>query len=117
MLFAQSSSAGQNPPAEPDGVTSGGYLIHSSVELGYRSNDVTGSGDMYDTLVNLQTGPRFSTRRFRCNRWTTRALLFDDLYLNSFGWGGDPNNAMRLRVDKNKWYNFSKQFPSRSEFL
>src|ERR1017187_3511780 len=45
-------------PAEPDGVTRGGYQIHSSVELGYRSNDVTGSEDMYDTLVNLRTGPR-----------------------------------------------------------
>src|SRR5260370_37624373 len=42
-LFAQSPSAGQNPSGEPEGVTSGGYLIHSSVELGYRSNNVTGS--------------------------------------------------------------------------
>jgi hypothetical protein len=44
-LFSQSSSAGRS--AEPEGVTSGGYLIHSSGELGYRSSDVTGSGDMY----------------------------------------------------------------------
>src|ERR1019366_665787 len=29
-LFAQSSSAGQNPSGEPEGVNSGGYLIHSS---------------------------------------------------------------------------------------
>ena len=110
MLFAQSSSAGQNPPAEPDGVTSGGYLIHSSVELGYRSNDVTGSGDMYDTLVNLQTGPRFLDQTLSMHSLDHQGLLFDDLYLNSFGWGGDPNNAMRLRVDKNKWYNFQSSF-------
>ena len=37
-------------------------------------------------------------------------LLFDNLYLNSFGWGGDPNNALRLRADKNKWYNLQGSF-------
>jgi hypothetical protein len=60
MLFAQ--TLGQNP-TEPDGVTGGGYQIHSSLEVGGRAVGVTGSGDMYDTLVNLRTGPRifFST--------------------------------------------------------
>src|ERR1022692_2184072 len=57
-LHAQ-TSAGQNPPEEPVGVARGGYLIHQSIELGYRSTDVSGSGDMYDTLVNLD---RKSTR-------------------------------------------------------
>ena len=37
-------------------------------------------------------------------------MLFDNLYLNSFGWGGDPNNALRLRADKNKLYNFQGSF-------
>src|ERR1019366_5973742 len=55
---APTTSPTPAPPAEPDGITRGGYQIHSSVELGYRSNDVTGSEDMYDTLVNLRTGPR-----------------------------------------------------------
>ena len=59
-LVAQTPAASPppEPPAEPDGAVRGGYLIHSSIEAGYRSSDVTGSGDMYDTLVNLQTGPR-----------------------------------------------------------
>ena len=48
-------------------------------------------------------------KRSPCNRRTTR-VLFDDLYLNSFGWGGDPNNALRLRADKNKWYNLQANF-------
>jgi len=39
-----------------------------------------------------------------------QGLLFDNLYLNSFGWGGDPNNALRLRADKNKWYNIAGSF-------
>ena len=39
-----------------------------------------------------------------------QGLLFDNLYLNS--WDGEviPNNALRLRADKNKWYNLQGSF-------
>jgi hypothetical protein len=37
----------------------GGYVIHQSVEIGYRVSDITGSEQMYNTLVDLRTGPRF----------------------------------------------------------
>jgi hypothetical protein len=33
-------------------------------------------------------------------------LLFDNLYMSSFGFGGDPESMARLRIQKNKWYNF-----------
>src|SRR3984885_2503463 len=98
------------PPAEPDGVTRGGDQIHQSIELGYRSTDVTGSGDMYDTLVNLQTGPRILDQTLTMQSVDHQGLLFDNLYLNSVGWGGDPNNYLRLRADKNKWYNLQGSF-------
>ena len=114
ILFAQTPAATPIPapatPAEPDSVSRGGYLIHQSVELGYRSTYVTGSGDMYDTLVNLQTGPRILDQTLTMQSVDHQGLLFDDLYLNSFGWGGDPNNALRLRADKNKWYNLKSSF-------
>jgi hypothetical protein len=98
------------PPTEPDGVTAGGYQIHSLIEVGYRSTNVTGSGDMYDTLVNLQSGPRILDQTLTMQSVDHQGLLFDDLYLSSFGWGGDPNNALRLRSDKNKWYNLQGSF-------
>jgi hypothetical protein len=107
-LHAQ--SAGPAPPEEPVGVSRGGYLIHQSVELGYRSTDVTGSGDMYDTLVNLQSGPRVLDQTLSMQSVDHQGLLFDDLFLNSFGWGGDPNNALRLRADKSKLYNLQSSF-------
>ncbi|MGA3103731.1 MAG: hypothetical protein ABSD53_04570 [Terriglobales bacterium] len=111
-LLAQTPAPSPAPtaPAEPDGVTSGGYQIHSSIELGYRSNYVTGSEDMYDTLVNLQTGPRILDQTLSMQALDHQGLLFDNLYLNSVGWGGDPNNYMRLRADKNKWYNLQSSF-------
>ena len=110
ILFAQSSGASQASPAEPEGVTSGGYLIHSSVEVGYRSTDVNGSGNMYDTLVNLQTGPRFLDQSLSMHSLDHQGLLFDDLSVNSSGWGGDPNNYMRIRAGKSKWYNLQGSF-------
>jgi hypothetical protein len=103
--------------AEPDGVIRGGYAIRSSAEIGYRTNDVTGSGDMYDTLVNLQTGPRLLDQTLSMQSVDHQGLLFDDLYLNSFGWGGDPNNALRLRADKNKWYNLQSSFRRDQSFF
>jgi hypothetical protein len=120
-LFAQTPTANPiappAPPAEPDGVTRGGYQIHQSIELGYRSSDVTGSGDMYDTLVNLQTGPRILDQTLTMQSVDHQDLLFDNLYLNSVGWGGDPNNYARLRADKNKWYNFQSSFRRDQSFF
>ena len=110
FLMAQSSGSAQNPSGEPNGVSSGGYLIHSSGELGYRSTDISGSGNMYDTLVNLQQGPRFLDETLSMQSQAHQGFLFDNLYLNSFGWGGDPNNALRLRADKGKWYNLQGSF-------
>ena len=110
LLFAQSSSAPQNPSGEPEGVTSGGYRIHSSVDLGVRVNNLTGSNDMYDTLVNLQTGPRILDQTLSMQSLSHQGVFFDNLYINSFGWGGDPNNVLRLRADKHKFYNFQASF-------
>src|SRR5215831_18928342 len=44
--------------APPEGWETGGYQIHQSIELGYRASDVTGSQAMYDTLIDLRSGPR-----------------------------------------------------------
>jgi len=59
LLGQSAGAAAKSSSGEPEGINSGGYLVHSSAEIGYRSADVTGSTDMYNTLVNLQTGPRF----------------------------------------------------------
>lgn len=37
-------------------------------------------------------------------------LLFDDLFVSSFGFGGDPNNVARAQISKYKWYDFSALF-------
>lgn len=107
--FALAQSTG-NPPQAAEGWENGGYLIHQSIEAGFRISDTTGSQEMYDTLVNLQTGPRILDQTLSMHSTTHESLLFDNFFVSSFGWGGDPNNALRVRIDKNKWYDFRSSF-------
>src|SRR5689334_5122825 len=74
--FAQSPGASQG-----EGVSSGGYSIHQSIEMGYRYMDNTGSPDMYDTFVDLHTGPRLLEQTFSMQSQTHVSLLFDNLYV------------------------------------
>jgi hypothetical protein len=85
-------------------------MIHQSMEFGYRVSDITGSEQMYNTLVDLRTGPRFLEQSLSMQSQMHDGLLFDNLFINSFGWGGDPNNGLRARVDKDKWYDFRANF-------
>jgi hypothetical protein len=103
------SSAGQSQAA-PEGVEHYGYRIHQSLEVGYRGSDVTGSQQMYDSLVNLRSGARLLDQSLSMQSVSHAGLLFDNLFIDSFGWGGEPNNALRARIDLNKWYDFRASF-------
>ena len=54
-----------------------GYITHQSIELGGHIVDQSGSGAMYDTLVNLQSGPRIlqSVAHNACYGYFPRDLL------------------------------------------
>jgi hypothetical protein len=96
--------------SQPEGWEHGEYVIHQSMEVGYRISDLSGSEEMYNSLVNLRSGPRFFEQSLSMQSQTHNSLLFDNLFINSFGWGGDPSNGLRARVDKNKWYDFRANF-------
>ena len=103
------SGSGQGQ-SQPEAWEHGDYVIHQSMEIGYRVSDITGSQQMYDTLVNLRTGPRFLEQSLSMQSKTHEGLLFNNLFINSFGWGGDPDNGLSARVDKDKWYDFRANF-------
>jgi hypothetical protein len=103
------SGSGQGQ-SQPEAWEHGDYVIHQSMEIGYRVSDITGSEQMYDTLVNLRTGPRFLEQSLSMQSKTHEGLLFNNLFINSFGWGGDPDNGLSARVDKDKWYDFRANF-------
>jgi hypothetical protein len=102
----------QAQTAPPEGVNWGDYNVQQSVEFGYRFGDDYRNGNtrLFDTFVNLHDGPRVLEQSLSMRSLTNNGVLFDNLNISSFGWGGDPNNALRARVSKNKWYNFSGSF-------
>jgi hypothetical protein len=115
LTAQQSGTAGTDP--QPGEVVRGGYEIHQSIEAGYRFQDQTGSEAMYGTLVDLHQGPRILEQTLSMQAEKNQGLLFDNLWISSFGWGGDPENVLRARVDKNKWYRFQGSFRRNQNFF
>ena len=111
-VFAQTSgqttaSASTNAQgSDTEGKEIGGFRVTQSIDVGGRISEVTGSQAMYDTLVNQQSGARLLDQSLTMQSLTHQDV-FDTLTLNSFGWGGDPQQAARMRVAKYDWYNFS----------
>ncbi len=96
--------------APPPGITLGNYNIQSSLDLGWRYNDITGSQANYDTMVNLHQGVRLFDFSFNAHSINHDGALFDTMSLTGFGFGGDPDDVVRLRMTKNKWYNFDANY-------
>jgi len=118
-LWAQNppaTAAANAPSADSEGKDIGGFHVTQSIEIGGRISDVTGSQQMYDTLLNYQSGPRILEQSLTMQSLTHQDI-FDTLTLNSFGFGGDPEQAGRLRVAKYGWYNFSGSYQHVQNFF
>jgi hypothetical protein len=72
---------------------------------------------MFNSLVNLHEGPRILEQSLSMRSESHQGVLFDDLFVNSMGWGGDPNNYLRMRVGKNQWYDFRASFRRDQDFF
>lgn len=100
----------QDAPTPTDNIRYG-YTIHQSIELGGHIADTGGSGAVYDTMINLQSGPRILEQSLDLRALDpTKALLFDHLSTNSFGYGGDPTSVSFLNISKGKLYDFRGTF-------
>ena len=56
----------------------------------------TGSDAMYETLVDLHR-TRILEQSLSMRSQDNHGLLFDNLSINSFGWGGDPETFLYVR--------------------
>ena len=92
------------------GIDQGNYNIKQSIEFGYRFTSLDGSIQTYDTMVNLQQGPRLLGFTTEMRPLDNHGTLFDHFYFSSFGYGGDPNDVSLLRISKNHWYSFNGMF-------
>lgn len=95
---------------EEQGKNSGNYNIRQSFEFGGRITDFSGNRATYRTFDNLSDGPRLFEHTIEMRSLNHTGFFFDDFFLTSFGYGGDPNAVTRLRAYKNKWYNFNGTF-------
>jgi hypothetical protein len=109
-FFLSGTAHAQDDSGELKGIDSGGYNIHSSIEAGYRASEINGNLNTYDTFENLNSGLRLFDYTLQMRSIDHNGLLFDNLSFTNFGYGGDPNDVTRLRVEKNKWYDFRLLF-------
>jgi len=112
--FALAAGLAAPAPAQEDkdatGRNWGNYHVDQSIEIGWRGTSFTGNNDVYDTFVNLGQGVRLFNQTLEMRSLNHQGLLFDNLYMSNFGFGGDPNNGSMLRMSKNKVYDFSGTF-------
>jgi hypothetical protein len=106
----QGKQAAQATDQAQEGRTAGNYVFHQSIEFGFRWSEVTENRSLYNTFVNLHEGPRVLEQSLSMRSRNHQGLLFDEFFASSFGWGGDPNNAARVRVRKDRWYTLSGSF-------
>jgi hypothetical protein len=117
VLFATAgiASAQATPPApkatETKITTPDGYSSRHSIDLGGRIANPVGSEAMYDTLVNLQSGPRVLGESFEMRALPGNKKSLVD-HVNGFGsgFGGDPIVTARLDAEKGKWWEFTGMF-------
>ena len=110
VFFFSPASRAQTSSEETKGTNAGNYNVQQTVELGYRQDWINGNQDTYDTFVDLASGPRLLDYTLNMRSLNHQGLLFDNLNFSNFGYGGDPNDVSRLRIEKNKWYDFSVVF-------
>ncbi|MBZ5646383.1 MAG: hypothetical protein LAN37_04070 [Acidobacteriia bacterium] len=106
MLASPLFTLAQSQGEDDKGRVWGDYTVHQSIELGGHIADAEGNQQTYGTFVNLYSGPRILGADLSMQSISHQGLLFDNLYVSSFGFGGDPESVARLRMQKNKWYNF-----------
>lgn len=103
LLCSQSSSRND----EESGKAHGNYNIEQSLEFGGRTVGVGGNASVYDTFVDLHSGPRLLGQDLSMRSINHSGTLFDNLDLASFGYGGDPEASSRVQASKDNIYDFS----------
>jgi hypothetical protein len=105
-----SDSPSYTSPLRTETPVYAGYETTQTGEFGGRITNFGGNRGVWDTFVNLGSGPRLLEYSLDMHSPSHTGFLFDDLTLNNFGYGGDPNDLSRLRILKGTLYNFNATF-------
>jgi hypothetical protein len=113
IAVAQAPAPDVQPPTAPRG-----YTIHETVDLGGRMSEVSGSGAMYDTLVNEHSGPRVLGETFELRALPdAKNTAFDTLTAVGGGFGGDPASFAKLDFYKGNLYEFNGLFRRHRQYF
>ena len=109
----------QEPAAVPTKMTTPeGYTARHTVDVGGRIANTAGSGAMYDTMVNLQSGPRLNGESMDLHKLATnKHALADDARITSSGFGGEPYDFAKLSASKAKLYEFNGTFRRNRQYF
>ncbi|MDQ2840009.1 MAG: hypothetical protein M3Y72_03020 [Acidobacteriota bacterium] len=118
LLLAEGAMA-QTVVAPPQTRVSQGYTVHQSIDAGGRIAQERGSLSMYDTLVNVHSGPRIFEQAIEMHAvpGAKHFFLYDSLTATNAGYGGDPENVTVLRMSKGKLYDFQGMFRRDREYF
>jgi hypothetical protein len=97
--------------APPAGETVlGNYTVTQDSEFGVRFLGRDGSENKYRSDLNYGRGFRLFNYDFLARSKDGDGALFDLFRVKALGWGGEPNEFLRVDVEKNKWYRFDASF-------
>ena len=108
---------GYTATSENAGTTWGEYEVRQNFEAGGRIANPSGNLGVWDSYVNLYSGPRLLEESLDLHSATHTGFLFDDLTFSNFGYGGDPNDVTRLQVQKGTLYRFNGSFRRDKNFF
>ncbi len=115
---APATAANVNAPLPAKPVVQDGFVVHQTVDLGGHILGLSGSGSMYDTLVNIRSGPRVLGQTFTLHAVPgSKHPLLDSLTAFSNGFGGDPINVVKMDFSKGKLYEFSGMFRRNRQYF
>ncbi len=106
VLLLAASVGAQQPPAD----TTSNYSVQQSVEFGGRIVSQDGSLPLFNTFVDMHSGPRLLEQSLELRARDHHGSLFDSFLVRGSGYGGDPNSLTLLRAKKERWYNFDGTF-------
>jgi hypothetical protein len=112
VAAAQTAAPGA-PGATPVPITvvPDGYSIHQTIDMGGHMVGLSGSGAMYNSMINVHSGPRMLNQTVQMHALPGKKNgLFDSLSAISSGYGGDPINFTKLNASKGKIWDFSGMF-------
>ena len=95
-----------------------GYTAHHSIDMGGRVANKVGSGAMYNTMVNQQSGPRVNGESIELHKLASNKKgLVDNARITGSGFGGDPYNFVKLTAEKGKTYEFTGLFRRNRQYF